>query len=108
MSVQKSFSRRIHVAHSAAVMSRVVPAAAAAAVVGIGLVALSRTRRRCVAEQQVLGPTALPCAISWTGGKDCNLALLAAWRDPSLRVVALVVFRPEDAAFLPHPIPPGS
>lgn len=44
------------------------------------------------------------CAISWTGGKDCNLALLAAWRDPSLCVSALIVFRPEEAKFRAHPL----
>ena len=42
--------------------------------------------------------------MSWTGGKDCNLALLAAWRDASLRVAALVVFRPEGAVFRAHPL----
>ena len=35
------------------------------------------------------------CCISWTGGKDCNLALLYCWRDPSLHVTDLVVFQPE-------------
>ena len=55
-------------------------------------------------EAQALGATASNTAVSWTGGKDCNLALLAAWRDPSLRVTALVCFRPEDALFRAHPI----
>ena len=55
-------------------------------------------------EAQALGATASNTAVSWTGGKDCNLALLAAWRDPSLRVTALVCFRPEDAVFRAHPI----
>jgi diphthine-ammonia ligase len=43
-------------------------------------------------------------AISWTGGKDCNLALLAAWRDPTLRVTCLVCFRIECNKFHAHPI----
>ena len=55
-------------------------------------------------EPQVLGETARNTAVSWTGGKDCNLALLAAWRDPSLRVSALVCFRPDGALFRAHPI----
>jgi len=55
-------------------------------------------------EPQALSPSARTAAISWTGGKDCNLALLHAWRDPSLRVTALVVFRPENAAFRAHPL----
>ena len=45
------------------------------------------------------------CCISWTGGKDCNLALLAAWRDPSLHVTDLVVFQPENKQdFEAHPL----
>jgi diphthine-ammonia ligase len=44
-------------------------------------------------------------AVSWTGGKDCNLALLKAWRNPSLRVTCLVVFTPQDAIFHAHPLP---
>ena len=28
-----------------------------------------------------------PTAVSWTGGKDYNLALLMAWRDPTFRSV---------------------
>ena len=55
-------------------------------------------------EPQALAPGARPTAVSWTGGKDCNLALLIAWRDPTLRVTSLVVFRPEDAAFRAHPL----
>ena len=43
-------------------------------------------------------------AVSWTGGKDCNLAMLLAWRESSLRVEALVVFRPRDAVFRAHPL----
>ena len=87
-------------------MSRIAPVAVAAAVVGLSLVVLARSRRRRprAVVDQALGPGALSCAISWTGGKDCNLALLAAWRDPALRVVALVVFRPEDAVFRAHPL----
>ena len=53
---------------------------------------------------QALAPGARPTAVSWTGGKDCNLALLMAWRDPTLRVTSLVVFRPQDAAFRAHPL----
>lgn len=56
-------------------------------------------------EVQALGSNAERCVISWTGGKDCNLALLTAWRDPTLEVVALCVFRPEDAEFKAHPLP---
>ena len=55
-------------------------------------------------EAQAVGPGASPTAISWTGGKDCNLALLKAWRDPSLRVTMLVVFRPENAVFRCGPL----
>uniref|UniRef100_A0A0G4HZF7 Diphthine--ammonia ligase n=1 Tax=Chromera velia CCMP2878 TaxID=1169474 RepID=A0A0G4HZF7_9ALVE len=55
-------------------------------------------------EKQQIQEGADYCAVSWTGGKDCNLALLSAWRDPSLHVVALVVFRPEDAQFRAHPL----
>lgn len=44
-------------------------------------------------------------AVSWTGGKDCNLALLSAWRDPRYDVRFLVVFRPPNAKFQAHPIP---
>lgn len=55
-------------------------------------------------EPQTVHLGAEPCAVSWTGGKDCNLALLHAWRDPSLRVTALVVFRPEAAQFKAHPL----
>ena len=61
-------------------------------------------QRRAPAEAQTLGPNAEKCVISWTGGKDCNLALLTAWRDRALDVVALVVFRPEDAEFKAHPL----
>jgi len=63
-----------------------------------------RRRHRAAPEAQALGSEAEKCVISWTGGKDCNLALLIAWRDPSLDVVALVVFRPEDAEFKAHPL----
>jgi len=45
------------------------------------------------------------CCISWTGGKDCNLALLTCWRDPSLDVTDLVVFRPGGKSdFEAHPM----
>ena len=44
-------------------------------------------------------------ATSWTGGKDRNLALLSAWRDERFDVVCLLVFRPEEADFMAHPIP---
>ena len=43
-------------------------------------------------------------AISWTGGKDCNLALLYAHRDKLLDVRYLVVFRTSERAFQAHPI----
>jgi len=43
-------------------------------------------------------------AISWTGGKDCNLALLYAKRDPKLDVRYLVTFCPEGGSFRAHPI----
>ena len=42
--------------------------------------------------------------VSWTGGKDCNLALLSAWRNPTLEVIGLVVFVPEGVDFKAHPI----
>mmetsp|Transcript_36893 Transcript_36893/g.51236 ORF Transcript_36893/g.51236 Transcript_36893/m.51236 type:complete len:276 (+) Transcript_36893:77-904(+) len=48
--------------------------------------------------------THLRTAISWTGGKDSNLALLISCLDPKFDVVALVVFKPENAAFRAHPI----
>ena len=63
-----------------------------------------RHNERSPPEAQTLGPKAQTCVISWTGGKDCNLALLSAWRDPSLEVIALVVFQPEDAEFKAHPL----
>lgn len=55
-------------------------------------------------EQQVVGEDAKIAAVSWTGGKDCNLALLKAWRNPSLRVTCLVVFMPLEARFRAHPL----
>ena len=55
-------------------------------------------------EQQALSGGARGAAVSWTGGKDCNLALLTAWRDPGLRVSALVVFRPASVVFRAHPL----
>ena len=54
---------------------------------------------------QTMDAEAIPTAVSWTGGKDCNLTLLHAARNPRLRVVCLVVFRPKDAKFQAHPIP---
>lgn len=50
-------------------------------------------------------------AISWTGGKDCNLSLLYAKRNPELDVQYLLTFRPEagpgnkEKPFRAHPIP---
>ena len=44
-------------------------------------------------------------AISWTGGKDCNLALLYAKRNPNLDVQYLITFRPEGKPFRAHPLP---
>uniref|UniRef100_A0A7S2KIS1 Diphthine--ammonia ligase n=1 Tax=Leptocylindrus danicus TaxID=163516 RepID=A0A7S2KIS1_9STRA len=44
-------------------------------------------------------------AVSWTGGKDCNLALLHAQRDPNLSVQYLLTFRPENKPFRAHPLP---
>lgn len=44
-------------------------------------------------------------AVSWTGGKDCNLALLYAKRNPQLDVQYLITFRPEGKPFRAHPIP---
>lgn len=46
--------------------------------------------------------------ISWTGGKDCNLALLYAKRNSELDVKYLLTFRPENGGkspFRAHPIP---
>ena len=60
-------------------------------------------------EPQTLSPSdkklSKKTAISWTGGKDCNLALLSAWRDERFDVVCLLVFRPEEADFMAHPLP---
>ena len=69
---------------------------------GSGSTCPQRHRQRASPEARALGSEAERCAISWTGGKDCNLALLA-WRDPKLGVVALVT-RPEDAEFKAHPL----
>mmetsp|Transcript_20554 Transcript_20554/g.58970 ORF Transcript_20554/g.58970 Transcript_20554/m.58970 type:complete len:272 (+) Transcript_20554:132-947(+) len=61
-------------------------------------------------EAQSISPSgdAEATAISWTGGKDCNLALLSAWRDPTLNVTTLVVFAPKSgdggSGFHAHPI----
>mmetsp|Transcript_13786 Transcript_13786/g.28429 ORF Transcript_13786/g.28429 Transcript_13786/m.28429 type:complete len:295 (-) Transcript_13786:96-980(-) len=55
-------------------------------------------------EEQTIGENPERCCISWTGGKDCNLALLKCWRDQSLYVTDLVVFQPEARAdFEAHP-----
>lgn len=43
-------------------------------------------------------------AISWSGGKDCNLACLYAMRDPNLDVKYLICFKPEGRLFRAHPI----
>uniref|UniRef100_A0A7S4B8Y6 Diphthine--ammonia ligase n=1 Tax=Chrysotila carterae TaxID=13221 RepID=A0A7S4B8Y6_CHRCT len=56
-------------------------------------------------EAQICDKRAARTAISWTGGKDCNHALLKAWRDSSLDVVALVVFAPPKPNFRAHPLP---
>ena len=56
-------------------------------------------------EEQVISGEAKKAAVSWTGGKDCNLALLKAWRNPAYRVTCLVVFCPPDARFRAHPLP---
>lgn len=55
-------------------------------------------------EQQSLSPSSKNTAISFTGGKDCNLALLHAWRDERFNVKSLIVFRPEEAEFKAHPL----
>ena len=59
------------------------------------------------------GPRREITAISWTGGKDCNLACLYAMRNQSLDVRYLICFGPDgnDDAKLPctpfraHPMP---
>ena len=58
-------------------------------------------------EEQTISPSgnAEATAISWTGGKDCNLALLSAWRDPKLNVTTLVVFAPTKGGFGFHAHP---
>ena len=63
-----------------------------------------RTMTTRAREIQTIGSDPERCCISWTGGKDCNLALLKCWRDPSLHVTDLVVFQPEGKADLEaHP-----
>jgi diphthine-ammonia ligase len=57
-----------------------------------------------VVELQAIGPSQETAVVAWTGGKDCNLALLRAWRDPSLRVAALVCFHAKGSTFRAHPI----
>ena len=44
-------------------------------------------------------------AISWTGGKDCNLTLLYAHRDPNLDVQYLLTFCFEGNNSRAHPLP---
>ena len=44
-------------------------------------------------EPQTINASAAVTAISWTGGKDCNLALLRSWRDGNFDVRYLLVFR---------------
>ncbi|EOD12229.1 hypothetical protein EMIHUDRAFT_459699, partial [Emiliania huxleyi CCMP1516] len=70
----------------------------------VELVIAEATPTPCAGPRRREDQAAECCAVSWTGGKDCNLALLAAWRDASLRVAALVVFRPEGAVFRAHPL----
>ncbi|KAL7477847.1 hypothetical protein ACHAW6_003638 [Cyclotella cf. meneghiniana] len=55
-------------------------------------------------EQQVINSSALITAISWTGGKDCNLALLRSWRDGNFDVRYLLVFRLGTKSFKAHPL----
>mmetsp|Transcript_39365 Transcript_39365/g.101987 ORF Transcript_39365/g.101987 Transcript_39365/m.101987 type:complete len:242 (+) Transcript_39365:209-934(+) len=43
-------------------------------------------------------------SVSWTGGKDCTLALLRACRDVRFEVVELVIFHPEQPVFDAHPL----
>ena len=54
---------------------------------------------------QQYSPDAPIAAISWTGGKDCNLTLLYAHRNPDLHVKYLITFRPANKPFRAHPIP---
>lgn len=63
-------------------------------------------RPYCEVEPQIISLSSSPeiAAVSWTGGKDCNLALLKAWRDPALSVKYLICFRPEGKPFRSHPI----
>ena len=56
-------------------------------------------------DQQNVHASAAVAAISWTGGKDCNLALLRAWRNGDFDVRYLVVFRISTKPFQAHPIP---
>jgi len=43
-------------------------------------------------------------SVSWTGGKDCSLALLRAKRDARFDVVELVIFHPKSPVFDAHPL----
>ena len=57
-------------------------------------------------ESQKLNSTAEITAISWTGGKDCNLALLQAYRETTLDVKYLLLFRfSSNKPFSAHPVP---
>jgi len=60
--------------------------------------------QRCVGVSLLTSPFLHNPFCATSSGQDCNLALLKAWRDPSLRVVALVVFRPKQAVFKAHPL----
>lgn len=55
-------------------------------------------------EQQIISKSASITAVSWTGGKDCNLALLHAWRNGDFDVRYLLVFRLSSKPFQAHPI----
>jgi len=66
---------------------------------------ISNYEEQTIGDSTMTTTTVEKCCISWTGGKDCNLALLAAWRDPSLHVTDLVVFQPENKTdFEAHPL----
>ena len=59
---------------------------------------------KMMVEQQTINATASITAISWTGGKDCNLALVRAWRNGDMDVRFLLVFRLSTKPFQAHPI----
>ena len=56
-------------------------------------------------ELQTINDSAAVTAISWTGGKDCNLALLRSWRDGNFDVRYLLVFRLCTKPFQAHVSP---